>query len=79
MDNPALNDDVRKGLKGFYSVLKAEDACLRFVFLTGVTKFSKISIFSDLNQLKDISMNEQYAEICGISETELIRNFEPEL
>jgi hypothetical protein len=79
MDNPALNDNIRNGLNGFYSVLKAEDAHLRFVFLTGVTKFSKVSIFSDLNQLKDISMSEQYAGICGISETELLRDFQPEL
>ncbi|MDR1097068.1 MAG: AAA family ATPase [Tannerella sp.] len=54
MDKPALNDSIRNSLKGFYSVLKAEDAYLRFVFLTGVTKFSKVSIFSDLNQLMDI-------------------------
>ncbi|MDR1114707.1 MAG: ATP-binding protein [Tannerella sp.] len=79
MDKPDVNDKIRDVLKGFYGVLKSADAHLRFVFLTGVTKFSKVSIFSDLNQLKDISMSEQYAGICGISETELIRNFEPEL
>jgi hypothetical protein len=66
-------------LKGFYGVLKGADAHLRFVFLTGVTKFSKVSIFSDLNQLVDISLNENYAEICGISETELLQNFQPEI
>ncbi|MDR1222377.1 MAG: ATP-binding protein [Tannerella sp.] len=79
MDNPALNDSIRNSLKGFYSVLKAEDACLRFVFLTGVTKFSKVSIFSDLNQLEDISLDENYAGICGISEKELLQNFQPEI
>jgi hypothetical protein len=79
MDNPALNDDIRKSLKGFYSVLKTKDACLRFVFLTGVTKFSKVSIFSDLNQLDDISLDENYAGICGISEAELSQNFQPEI
>ncbi|MDR1097844.1 MAG: ATP-binding protein [Tannerella sp.] len=79
MDKPDLNEKIRDVLKGFYGVLKGADAHLKFVFLTGVTKFSKVSIFSDLNQLKDISMSEQYAEICGISETELIRDFEPEL
>ncbi|MDR1340591.1 MAG: AAA family ATPase, partial [Prevotellaceae bacterium] len=79
MDRPDVNEQIRDILKGFYGVLKGADAHLRFVFLTGVTKFSKVSIFSDLNQLKDISMSEQYAGICGISETELIRGFEPEL
>jgi hypothetical protein len=79
MDNLVLNDNIRKNLKGFYSVLKAEDACLRFVFLTGVTKFSKVSVFSDLNQLVDISMNKKFAEICGISEAELSHNFQPEI
>jgi hypothetical protein len=71
MDDEKLNEQFRTILKGFYGVLKGEDANLRFAFLTGVTKFSKVSIFSDLNQLNDISMDERYAEICGISETEL--------
>jgi len=79
MDNSMLNEDIRKILKGFYGVLKAEDACLKFVFLTGVTKFSKVSVFSDLNQLADISLDENYAEICGISEEELLQNFQPEI
>jgi hypothetical protein len=79
MDDGTLNESIRKFLKGFYGVLKAEDACLRFVFLTGVTKFSKVSIFSDLNQLTDISLSEKYAEICGISEDELLQNFQPEI
>jgi len=55
------------------------DYALRFVFLTGVSKFARVSIFSDLNQLIDISLDEQYAEICGISETELLEQFQPEL
>ena len=79
MDNLALNKEMRTMLKGFYGVLKAEDANLRFVFLTGVTKFSKVSIFSDLNQLVDISLSERYAEICGITQKELEENFEIEL
>jgi len=70
---------MRDILKSFYGVLKAEDAYLRFVFLTGVTKFSKVSIFSDLNQLNDISLSEKYTEICGISEEELLQNFQPEI
>jgi hypothetical protein len=79
IDDPALNKEMRTLLKGFYGVLKAEDANLRFVFLTGVTKFSQVSIFSDLNQLTDISLDENYAEICGISEPELVQNFQPEI
>ncbi|MCL2132615.1 MAG: ATP-binding protein [Lentimicrobiaceae bacterium] len=79
MDNPGLNKDIRTILKGFYGVLKAEDACLKFVFLTGVTKFSKVSVFSDLNHLTDISLDKKFAEVCGISETELLQNFQPEI
>jgi hypothetical protein len=79
MDNPQLNEEVRKSLKAFYGVLKTADPWLRFVLLTGVTKFSQVSVFSDLNQLRDISMEEYYAGICGISEAELVANFEPEL
>jgi len=79
METPALNEEIRTMLKGFYGVLKAEDANLRFVFLTGVTKFSQVSVFSDLNQLKDISLSEQYAEICGITVQELKDNFGIEL
>jgi len=79
MDNPDLNKTMRTILKGFYGVLKAEDACLKFVFLTGVTKFSQVSVFSDLNHLTDISLDKQFSEICGISETELLQNFQPEI
>jgi hypothetical protein len=79
IDAPAANEDIRKAMKVFYSVLKSADDDLRFIFLTGVTKFPKISIFSDINQLKDISMSGQYAGICGISESELLRDFQPEL
>ena len=74
-----VDDEIRKVLKGFYGVLKSADAYLRFVFLTGVTKFSKVSVFSDLNHLKDISLDKKYAGICGISETELTHFFEPEI
>ena len=77
--NEALNEDYRNTLKAFYSVIKTCDEYIRFAFLTGVTKFSKISIFSDLNNLKDISLNETYAGICGITQTELEANFQPEI
>ncbi|GHV38165.1 ATPase AAA [Spirochaetia bacterium] len=78
-DNESLQNEIRKILKSFYGVLKTADAMLRFVFLTGVTKFSKVSIFSDLNQLRDISMASAYAGVCGISAAELTGNFKPEL
>ena len=77
--NEALNEQYRNELKAFYSVLKTCDEYIRFAFLTGVTKFSKISIFSDLNNLKDISLHETYAGICGITQKELEDNFEPEI
>ena len=77
--NEVLNEQYRNELKAFYSVLKTCDEYIRFAFLTGVTKFSKISIFSDLNNLKDISLHETYAGICGITQKELEDNFEPEI
>ena len=64
---------------GFFSTLKSYDRYIRFIFITGVTKFSKVSIFSDLNQLDDISLAEDYASICGITEQEMIRSFMPEI
>lgn len=66
-------------MKAFYGVLKSTDRYLRFVFLTGVTKFSQVSVFSDLNQLNDISMNRNYATVCGVTKQELLDNFIPEL
>ncbi len=65
--------------KGFFSTLKSYDAYLQFVFITGVTKFSKVSIFSDLNQLRDISMTAEYADICGITDEEMRTTFSPEI
>ncbi|MDR3338640.1 MAG: ATP-binding protein [Candidatus Symbiothrix sp.] len=79
MEKRELHDAIRETLKGFYGVLKSSDAYLRFVMLTGVTKFSKVSVFSDLNHLRDISLENDYAAICGISESELLAVFEPEL
>ena len=69
--NEELQNEFRGTLKGFYGALKSKDACIKFALLTGVTKFGKVSVFSDLNNLRDISMNEQYATICGITEDEL--------
>jgi hypothetical protein len=79
LDKPELHEQIREELSGFYGVLKTADQYLRFLLLTGITKFSKVSIFSQLNQLQDISMNKYFAGVCGISETELIANFEPEI
>lgn len=62
----------RETLKGFYGVLKTCDPYIRFAFLTGVTKFGKVSVFSDLNNLRDLTMEPEYNSICGITETELI-------
>ena len=70
-----LAQQMRKQLHGFYSVIKAADEHLRFVMLTGVSKFSKVSIFSGLNNLKDISLNPQYASICGYTEGDLDQVF----
>ena len=69
----------RETLKAFYSTFKAADEHLRFVMLTGVTKFSQITVFSGLNQPKDISMSPQYDTICGITEEELHRYFDDQI
>ncbi len=71
-----LQEKYRKTLKAFFGNLKSQDKYIRFAFLTGVTKFGKVSVFSDLNNLEDISMVSRYAEICGITETELHRYFD---
>ncbi len=68
---PELHDRYRNTLKAFYGVLKSQDQYIHFGLLTGVTKFSHVSVFSDLNNLNDISMDEDYADLCGISEKEL--------
>ena len=75
----ALQDEYRNTLKAFYSVLKTQDRYIKFAFLTGVTKFGKVSVFSDLNNLEDISMLEPYADICGITEKEIHCMFDSEV
>jgi PAS domain-containing protein len=74
-----IHEKLKNELRGFYGVLKSSDKYLRFAFLTGVTKFSQVSIFSQLNNLKDISLNPAYCDICGITQTELEACFEPEI
>ncbi len=77
--NEQLQDEFRSVLKAFYGVLKSADADIRFALLTGVSKFSKVSVFSDLNNLMDISMSPHYYDICGISESELHETFDNEV
>lgn len=79
LDDEAVFEDNRQTLKSFFGVLKSEDAHIRFSFLTGVTKFSQVSVFSDLNNLKDISMDKRFSTLCGISESELTDIFTPEI
>lgn len=79
IDDEELVDTFRKTLKSFYGVLKGEDAYIRLVFITGVTRFDKVSIFSDLNNLRDISMSEEFSAICGITQEEMEANFVPEI
>ena len=77
--NKTVQTELRNMLKPFYGVLKTMDGCIRFALLTGVTKFGKVSVFSDLNNLRDISMLPAYIEICGISEQELHTYFEEDI
>lgn len=76
---PELQKEYKDTLKAFYGVLKSMDKYVRFAMLTGVTKFGKVSVFSDLNNLEDISMKRTYATICGITEKELYSNFDEDL
>ena len=75
LSDPELQAEHRAQLKAFYSVLKTQDRYIKFAFLTGVTKFGKVSVFSDLNNLTDISMDYRYISICGMTEKELLENF----
>ena len=77
--NEDLQNEYRSTLKAFYGALKSMDGCIRFALLTGVTKFGKVSVFSDLNNLMDISMDDRYVEICGISEKEVHAYFEEDI
>jgi len=79
IEDGEIDSSILKTLKSFYGTLKTMDRYLRFVFLTGVTKFSHVSVFSDLNQLEDISMQEEFAGVCGITEPELPAVFAPEI
>ncbi len=71
IDDPELQCQYKNVLKGFFSTLKNRDENIQSIFITGVTKFHKVSIFSDLNQLNDISLNDDFSGICGITEEEI--------
>ena len=80
----AIGDEKRQAafrstLKAFYGALKSEDGHIKFALLTGVTKFGKVSVFSDLNNLMDLSRDHRYFDICGISEEELLKNFSEDI
>jgi hypothetical protein len=79
IDHPEIQEQIRNGLSGFFSTLKSCDSHLRFVFVTGVTKFARVSLFSGANQLDDISLDPRYACICGITQEELEANFTSEI
>jgi hypothetical protein len=76
---PEVAAQMREGLKDLYSVLKGADPHLRFVFVTGVSKFSKVSLFSGLNNLVDITLDPQTSALCGYTESDLDEVFAPEL
>jgi hypothetical protein len=77
--SPAIHLKIREELKRFYGVLKSHDGFVRFVFITGVTKFSHVSVFSDLNHLDDLTLDPCFADICGLTQEEVEANFEPEI
>lgn len=75
LHNDPLREDLRNELAAFYGVMKGKDDAIRFVLLTGITKFGHVSVFSGLNNLIDISLDEDYNAICGVSETEFRKYF----
>ncbi|MDR2394722.1 MAG: ATP-binding protein [Treponema sp.] len=79
IDRPDVHREIKEELKAFYGVLKSSDAYLQLVFLTGITKFSQVSMFSDLNNIVDISMNPRFSDLCGITQEELERDFADEI
>ena len=71
IDKPDVAGEIREGLKNLYSVLKAQDSNLQFVFMTGVSKFSKVSLFSGINQLSDLTLDARYSALCGYTDHDL--------
>jgi hypothetical protein len=79
IEQPAIAAEIREALKDLYSVIKDSDAHIRFAMLTGVSKFSKVSLFSGLNNLQDITLDPDYGSICGYTQTDVDTVFAPEL
>ena len=79
MRESEINEEMKKILRPVFSILKEADAHIKFAILTGVSRFSKLSIFSDLNNLKDITLDDRFCTICGITEDELRRYFAPSI
>ncbi|OBS30320.1 hypothetical protein A9O67_04560 [Tepidimonas fonticaldi] len=79
LEAPDIARAMREGLRNLYSVIKGRDADLRFVLLTGVSKFSKVSIFSGLNNLRDITLSPEYGTVCGYTDADIDTIFAPEL
>jgi len=79
IEDPAIALQIREALKDLYSVIKDTDAHVKFAFLTGVSKFSKVSLFSGLNNLKDITLDARYSAICGYTEADVDAVFTSEL
>jgi DNA-binding Lrp family transcriptional regulator len=77
--HPAKMEKVRLALRGYYSQIKASDEHISFIFITGVSKFSRMSILSSFNNLSDISINPDYGALCGFTHEELRRNFGPRI
>ncbi|MCL2073423.1 MAG: ATP-binding protein [Marinilabiliaceae bacterium] len=75
VNDPDMANEVRKLLRGYYSQLKANEKYLSFIFITGISKFTKMGVFSTLNNIVDISLYEEYGNICGLSEEEIINYF----
>ena len=79
IEDPAKAGEMRDGLKNFYSVIKESDRYIRFCFITGVSKFSRLSIFSDLNNLEDLTLQPEMGALCGYTESELKETFHDRL
>lgn len=75
IDNDLLHSKYKEILRGFYGVLKSLDSFLKLVFITGVTKFGKMNVFSGFNNLKDISLSDEFATLCGITQEEMLEYF----
>lgn len=79
LDYPSVHNEIKEELRGFYKVLKSSDQYIQFTFITGITKFAQVSLFSGMNQPEDISFNPAYSALCGFTQKELETYFEPEI